>query len=168
MKARVLSGGSYGDIWNEDFILKNWNNEINGELVSEWIVVDALPSPSMKTPIWRNSDWVEGMSTEEIQAKIQKELHEKETEKYLKRSADGARMYAGLSAEFRMAKENGIITEENYKATEKLLIPTRNEVLAGQWISGLNELETLGSDIIGESLFDRLHGIITGYILESY
>jgi len=96
------------------------------------------------------------------------EMLEKETQKYLQRSQDGQNAYAKLSAEFRLAKVAGIITEQEYHAIEKLLIPTRNEVLAGQWISAKNELESLGAEQISQSLYDRLHLLISNYINENY
>jgi len=96
------------------------------------------------------------------------EILVKETEKYIQRSRDGQNYYAKLSAEFRLAKVSGVITEQEYHEIEKLLIPTRNEVLAGQWISAKNELESLGAVQIGQSLYDRLHLLLSTYINENY
>ena len=91
-----------------------------------------------------------------------------ETEAYKKRAQDGINAYAEISAEFRLAKLSGIISEETQRHVERALTPVRNEVLAGQWISAKNELELLGSDSIGVDLYNRLHNQITNYINENY
>ena len=91
-----------------------------------------------------------------------------ETEKYIKRVNDGINAYARISAEFRLAKLNNQISEEQHHGIEVVLIPVRNEVLAGQWISAKIQLEQIGSSIIGETLYNRLHTQITHYINENY
>lgn len=93
---------------------------------------------------------------------------EEETNKYLKRTQDGIEAYAKISAEFRLAKLSGQISEEAHHYIEEILIPVRNEVLAGQWISGLQKLEALGSAEIGQQLYDRLHLQISNYIDTNY
>lgn len=72
---------------------------------------------------------------EEIAEQTQAEQLRKETEMYKKRTLDGINAYAEISAEFRLAKLSGILTEEQHVEIESILIPVRNEVLAGQWIS---------------------------------
>jgi len=91
-----------------------------------------------------------------------------ETQKYIQRTQDGVNAYAALSAEFRLAKLNGILSEEQQKGIESILIPVRNEVLAGQWISGLQVLEVIGNSIIGVELYNRLHNLLTDYITANY
>jgi len=91
-----------------------------------------------------------------------------ETENYIKRVNDGINAYARISAEFRMAKLSGQISEEQHHSVEVVLIPVRNEVLAGQWISAKIQLEQIGSSIIGETLYNRLHTQISNYINENY
>lgn len=99
------------------------------------------------------------------------EIHENlenETELYIKRVNDGITAYARISAEFRLAKLSGQISEEQHHGIEVVLIPVRNEVLAGQWISARIQLEQIGSSIIGQQLYDRLHTQITNYINQNY
>lgn len=105
---------------------------------------------------------------EEIAEQQANELKAKETEMYKKRTQDGINAYAEISAEFRLAKLSGTITEEAHAHIERMLIPVRNEVLAGQWISGLKELELIGSEAVGQQLYDRLHLQISNYIAENY
>ena len=93
---------------------------------------------------------------------------EEETRKYLKRTQDGIEAYAKISAEFRLAKLSGQISEEAHHYIEEILIPVRNEVLAGQWISGQQKLEAIGSTEIGQQLYDRLHLQISDYIDANY
>lgn len=104
----------------------------------------------------------------EEEEKNSKEALKAETELYVKRSKDGRVAYAEISAEFRLGKLNGTISEETHSAVERALIPVRNEVLAGQWISAKNELILLGSSVIGQQLYDRLLNQITNYISENY
>ena len=91
-----------------------------------------------------------------------------EKQKYIQRVKDGQEKYAELSAEFRLAKLSGQISEETHSAIEEILIPVRNEVLAGQWMSALTKLEGIGSVLIGASLYNRLHNDIQTYINNSY
>ena len=77
-------------------------------------------------------------------------------------------MYAEISAEFRLAKLNGLMSESTQSAIEKILISVRNEVLAGQWVSAKNELELIGNSNIGADLYNRLHNQISNYITENY
>ena len=92
------------------------------------------------------------------------ELIEVEFLKYQQRAQDGNDAYLKISAEFRIAKLSGQISEAEHKAIEELLIPVRDEIRAGQWISGKLKLEALGSGLIGSTLYDRLHLQITQYI----
>lgn len=99
---------------------------------------------------------------------IMEESLESETQKYIQRTKDGINAYAKISAEFRLAKLSGQISEAAHGYIDNLLIPVRNEVLAGQWISGLQKLEAIGSLQVGQELYDRLHSQLTDYITENY
>lgn len=91
-----------------------------------------------------------------------------ETQTYLKRISDGASAISRFSAELRVAKLSGVITEEGHKVIDKSLKPIRDEVLAGQWISAKDELILLGSEIIGQTLYDRIYNEIQTYINNNY
>jgi hypothetical protein len=93
---------------------------------------------------------------------------ELETQLYIKRTQDGINAYAKISAEFRLAKLSGQISEQTHGYIENLLIPVRNEVLAGQWISALMKLEDLGVAQVGKELYERLHLQLTDYITQNY
>lgn len=104
----------------------------------------------------------------ELPEPTQEEIQNLEFQQYLKRKYDGEQAYLKLSAEFRLAKLSGIITEEAHSAIEEILTPVRNEVMFGQWKKGLSILELIGSNQIGISLYDRLHLQISNYISENY
>jgi hypothetical protein len=107
-------------------------------------------------------------ATESELAEIEsKRVLKEETEMYKKRQCDGVLAYAEISAEFRLAKLSGLLTEEQHGAIESVLIPVRNEVLAGQWKSALKILEDIGV-AIGTDLYNRLHTQITNYISQNY
>ena len=110
--------------------------------------------------------YVESTQEEFLEIESKKVL-ENETFMYKKRQCDGVSAYAEISAEFRLAKLSGILTEEQHGAIESILIPVRNEVLAGQWISARQKLEEIGNSI-GSELYSRLHTQITNYINENY
>lgn len=118
-------------------------------------------------PIWSGTEWIEGATPQEIAEQTQAEQRRKETEMYKKRTLDGINAYAEISAEFRLAKLSGILTEEQHVEIESILIPVREEVLAGQWISARQKLEGIGV-VIGVQLYNRLHTQISNYIDENY
>ena len=109
----------------------------------------------------------EGATNEEVTEITILQAKQKETELYKKRQIDGVNAYAEISAEFRLAKLSGVISEAQHGAIESSLIPVRNEVLAGQWISARNILESIGVSI-GSELYDRLHTQLTNYINSNY
>lgn len=109
---------------------------------------------------------IESTTQEVLEIEAKKAL-ENETIMYKKRQCDGVSVYAEISAEFRLAKLSGVLTEEQHGAIEAVLIPVRNEVLAGQWISAKQKLEEIGI-VIGSELYNRLHNQITNYIAENY
>ena len=163
MKARIIDN-QYANTFPDDFFDKYWNQIINGQLVSEWQTTTVLPSENIVKPIWNGTTWIESQTAEE-KAEI---ALQNETRAYEKRSADGQTAYAKISAEFRLAKLAGVITEEAHGFIESQLIAVRNEILAGQWKSGLKELESLGATTIGQTLYDRLHLQLSTYITLNY
>lgn len=112
--------------------------------------------------------WQEGLTQAEIDEMNYQNALVSETEKYKIRQCDGVAAYAKISAEFRLAKLNGVITEEDHAVKEEVLTPVRNEILSGQWISAKKKLESIGSTIIGTELYDRLHLQISEYIALNY
>lgn len=110
-------------------------------------------------------------SQQEIDAKRQKKALELETEKYKQRMSDGQAKYAEISAKFRLLKFSGIINEDSQREIESLLKPVRNEVLAGQWIDALIQLELLEQTTISigkHDLYIEIWNIINEYIQYSY
>jgi len=138
-----------GEIFNQDDTLPQWL------IVHEWRVNGGV------------FEFIDFFESEEVEIESKNAL-QSETKKYLKRTEDGRNAYAEISAEFRLAKLNGIISEETHSVIEKTLIPVRNEVLAGQWISAKNELVLISSAVIGVQLYDRLFNQITNYINLNY
>ena len=96
-------------------------------------------------------------------------LKQKETDLYIKRIQDAQRIWAGLSAEFRIAKQVGQMDD----ATENIILAELKPVLDivvpfGQWVTGYQLLLGVGSSVIGQPLYDKLHDIIWNYIQENY
>ncbi len=149
----------------------NFNNKLIVQEVSELPIFEHIEiTPQIETdlqnmyiPLLVNGAIVESATSEYITSQLLIE----ETEMYRKRQCDGVLAYAQISAEFRLAKLSGAISEATHSAIERALIPVRNEVLSGQWISALNELELIGN-AIGQELYDRLHLQISNYIAENY
>jgi len=131
---------------------------INSQLVQE---------PYIQKPILVDGVVVESITQAEIDTNLMNNALKNEAELYKKRQLDGINAYAEISAEFRLAKLSGVLSEEQHGVIESVLIPVRNEVLAGQWISARNILEEIGVSI-GVELYERLHNQITNYINENY
>lgn len=157
MKNRVDEQGFLIDSYSDNY----------PQFKEDWILIEVPISESFIKTKWDGSKWIEGATTEEITENQQKQVLANETEKYKKRTQDGINSYAEISAEFRLAKLSGVLTEEQHGAIEAVLIPVRNEVLAGQWISAKQKLEEIGV-VIGADLYNRLHTQITNYIAENY
>jgi hypothetical protein len=108
-------------------------------------------------------------SAEEIAIQQTEILKQKETELYLKRMQDAQRIWAGLSAEFRIAKQVGQMDD----ATENTILAQLKPVLDivvpfGQWVTGYQLLLGIGSSVIGQPLYDKIHNILWSYIQENY
>ena len=108
-------------------------------------------------------------SNEEIATQQAEILKQKETELYLKRMQDAQRIWAGLSAEFRIAKQVGQMDD----ATENIILSQLKPVLDivvpfGQWVTGYQLLLGIGSSVIGQPLYDKIHNILWSYIQENY
>lgn len=154
-------------IYNENFEITHAQFFIEGEQPSNAVYVENMSfSKPLVNP--ETLEVYEGATPEEIAEQRIKQCKDFEKQMYIKRTNDGINTYAEISAEFRLAKLSGTITEEAHAHIERTLIPVRNEVLAGQWISGLKELELIGSEVIGKQLYDRLYTQISNYIAENY
>jgi len=122
---------------------------------------------NFQKPILLNGVVIESITQAEIDADLMNNALQLEAELYKKRQCDGVDSYAEISAEFRLAKLSGVISEGTHSYIEKTLITVRNEVLSGQWMSARTELELIGTSI-GQELYDRLHLQLTNYINENY
>jgi len=106
---------------------------------------------------------------EEIASQQSEILKQKETDLYIKRMQDAQRIWAGVSAEFRIAKQVGQMDD----ATENIILAELKPVLDivvpfGQWKTGYQLLLGIGSSVIGEDLYNKLHDILWNYIQENY
>ena len=106
---------------------------------------------------------------EEIASQQAEMLKQKETELYLKRMQDAQSIWAGLSAEFRIAKQVGQMDD----ATENIILAELKPVLDivvpfGQWKTGYQLLLGIGSSVISQQLYDKLHDILWNYIQKNY
>ena len=118
-----------------------------------------------KLPKYNGNSFFEGI---DINYLAELEL-KKESDLYLKRMQDAQRIWAGLSAEFRIAKQIGQMDD----ATENIILAELKPVLDiivsfGQWKTGYQLLLGIGSSVIGQELYDKLHNIIWNYIQENY
>ena len=86
---------------------------------------------------------------------IAKQKEDSEFQQYQIRQSRGLESYLKLCAEFRLAKEAGALTPEHYAEIEETLIPVRDELVNGQFITAKRKLEVIGFDVIGEDLYNR-------------
>ena len=113
-------------------------------------------------------EYVEATEEEIAQQQITN-IKQKETDLYIKRIQDAQRIWAGLSAEFRIAKQVGQMDD----ATENIILAELKPVLDivvpfGQWKTGYQLLLGIGSSVIGQDLYNKLHDILLNYIQENY
>ena len=87
---------------------------------------------------------------------------------YQIRQQRGLESYLKLCAEFRISKEEGKLTPEHYAAIEEVLIPVRDELVNGQFITAKTKLEQIGFDVIGEDLYNRFIDSLNKDIEELY
>jgi len=119
---------------------------------------------TLKKPRFVNGELIETITSNELQtAKI-----ENEYQLYLQRKDDGICAYLKISAELRLAKLGGQISDEEHRMIESELEPTRAEVVLGQWIGAKQKLEDAGSSIIGEAMYNDLMTRLENYITENY
>lgn len=168
MLIRILNNEFQG-IYTSDFIEQNQDKIINGQLVSKWQLTELLPNENLFKPIWNGAEWIEGATAEEIAQQQIINLKQKETDLYIKRIQDAQRIWAGLSAEFRIAKQVGQMDD----TTENIILAELKPVLDivvpfGQWKTGYQLLLGIGSSVIGEDLYNKLHDILLNYIQENY
>ena len=131
--------------------------------------VSVLYNGNFVDPIWNGTTFMEGATPEEITEKQVEELKQKETDLYIQRMQDAQRIWAGLSAEFRIAKQVGQMDD----ATENIILAELKPVLDivvpfGQWVTGYQLLLGVGSSVIGQPLYDKIHNILWNYIQENY
>jgi hypothetical protein len=53
--------------YTSEWLQENKDEVINGQLVSEWQLTEVLPSKSLLKPLWNGSEWIEGVTPEEIE-----------------------------------------------------------------------------------------------------
>ena len=111
---------------------------------------------------------IEGLSAEEIvQHQMQMQL-DSEYQLYHKRKDDGINAYLMISAELRLAKMEGLISDLEHTAIENVLEPARAEVVLGQWLGAKQKLIDAGSNIIGEVMYNDLMTRLENYIQNNY
>lgn len=148
-------------IYDNDGNFWTVNSNIAPENSTEYLYSEDYSKPKYNSV---TGMFYESATNEEI---VEKTLY-KETQKYIQRTTDGISAYAKISAEFRLAKLSGTIDDATHTYIENLLIPVRNEVLAGQWISAKQKLILIGETAVGASLYNRLIEQLTNYITENY
>jgi hypothetical protein len=111
---------------------------------------------------------IDGVITEgATDSDLNKVIIEAQYQKYVQRKIDGEEYHLRICAELRVMKLGGGITQAQYDAIYASTAPTRNEVVAGQWLSGLKEFEKLNG-VLSVGLYNRIHTDITNYIQIHY
>lgn len=119
--------------------------------------------PTQTIEIYQNDQLIDTQTIDNGLTNIQNEYL-----LYIKRKTDGERMFLELASELRLAKVAGVINETVFNSIEDQLIPVRNEVIFGQWKTGLRKLEALNPAYIGQDLYNRIYGMISDYIIGNY
>lgn len=158
-------------IYGENIYYLDENNVIFSIEGFHGVVREGFNKSSFIKPILalNNNSFIEGATPEEIAQQQIINLKQKETDLYIKRMQDAQRIWAGLSAEFRIAKQVGQMDD----ATENIILAELKPVLDivvpfGQWVTGYQLLLGVGSSVIGQPLYDKIHNILWNYIQENY
>ncbi len=165
IRSKYKQDGSFDGNYSDEWLQKNTNNTVKGELVKDWNTTNIIYNGNLISPIFNGTEWIENGSNEEEE---QIKRKEKEYFKYLERQKEGVKRYLELSAEFRLNKLDGLITNEFHILLEDTLRPVRDEFVNGQYITSLEKLESIGSDIVGQQIYDKIHDSITQGIEEFY
>lgn len=99
---------------------------------------------------------------------IAEQNKQNEFAQYKLRQSRGLDSYLNLCAEFRLAKESGTLTPEHYAEIEENLIPVRDELVNGQFITAKSKLVAIGFEVIGEQLYNRFIASLDEDINELY
>lgn len=161
MRQFIKNNRPYAQTSREDFAQKY--------LLEGCEEVSVLYNGNFIDPIWNGTAFVEGATHEEIAQQQIINIKQKETDLYMKRMQDAQRIWACLSAEFRIAKQVGQMDD----ATENIILAELKPVLDivvpfGQWKTGYQLLLGIGSSVIGQDLYNKLHDILWNYIQENY
>ena len=167
-KARILIDNKFGGIFSEKWLSDNNDIVFADELVSNWSLTEVIPSEDLYDPTFNGTEWVEGLTETEIEDIVSEASIEAEYQKYLQRKKDGVLMFLRLSAELRVAKLSGTISEETHSFTEDTLKPVRNECVLGQWIDAFTILKAIDQTTIIETFYNQIHTTIENYINSNY
>lgn len=168
MKARIKPDNTFGGIRPDKFYLDNANAIVNGQRVSDWILTDILPDKTLKEPIWNGNTWIEGLTPEIEQQRAMAQMLENEQRLYEKRIDDGRKYYAQVSAQFRLARLSGQLSNEQHAGIENIYRPVRDEILAGQWLTAKELATAIDINIVGADIYNQILGKILQYVNENY
>lgn len=111
----------------------------------------------------QSDKFYEGASAQtQMAAKVENEF-----QLYLKRKSDGEAYHLRICAELRVMRLGGGISQGQYDAIYAATAPTRNEIISGQWLSGLTEFQKL-SGVLSPTLYNRILTDINNYIAANY
>lgn len=65
-KARIVNDNQWGGNHPIEWLQNNQNIFFAGQLVSEWILTDIMPSIVLKKPLWDGETWIESITAEEL------------------------------------------------------------------------------------------------------
>ena len=151
--------GNYTDA----FIDKNYNNIVNGVLVSQWELVEEY-SGDFLIPIYENNEWVEGATPEQKY----KDKVNKEYIIYLQRQNEGLNLYLKHEAEYRIMYLNDVITKEEFNTIEDALKPVRLELGFGQLKTAKEILKDIPASRIGVEIYNTFYSDLDKLINELY
>lgn len=122
MKARILDNNLLGGYYTEDFLLENKDKEINGSLVSKWVLTDKIPNNLIK-PIWNGIDWIESITQKEIDANLlvtEENEHKSDQEKL---ETKGLNLYQKTKNRLIRRNKKGLLTKLRAKKVREILHP---------------------------------------------
>lgn len=171
MKYKYLDTGEFDGVYTDDFIDNNLDNEINGELVSDWLLTDVAYDESMLNPLFDGENWIESSTEEQLQDYLEKETRNAIKFAYQsEHEIEGDSTYQEFRVDLVRSLQKGDIDEAKLFEIEDLLEPVYSRVKGGNWKSANNKIEQteVNPDATVEVWRQKAITVIQDYINNNY
>ena len=136
MKARLVNNfysGTYKDSW----LVRNADNVVNGVLVSEWVVIDTIPTESelntLIRPLWNGSAYIEGATQAEQDEINALRNEEEDREENVRNISDSATVMNEYNQRLIRKLKNAELDESDVKTIRNRIKGIYESLVFGWW-----------------------------------